>query len=647
MKLAIAAALLAALAAPAIAADLPSWLREASAAPTPATRAPAVVLLDQAEVTLDQSGLVRWTERGAVRVLEGPGREWCRAVAGYEEKTGRVIDLRAWLIRPSGVVVEVGKKQIVDLARVDFELYSEGRMQVLSGADQAEPGAVFGWEATTENHQPYANFLWAFQNRVPVVRSSFAVHAPVGWNVRSWRMRDGAGAAPESARTSWEERDLAAIPEEPGAPPLESLSARVAVSCEPPAGSALSARAFSDWAAVARWLSNLTAASGEPSDEVRARARALVAQEHSQLDSIRAVAGFVQAIRYVSVSMGLASGSGFVPHPPGEVLAHSYGDCKDKANLMRAMLRGVGIPADLVALCATDPDYVREEWPSPAQFDHCIVAIPLEPGRGAALNAWEKSALGGLLFFDATDPHTRLGDLPLAEQGAGALVISPRSNGLVRLPALAPRAAAFERRVDLRLEADGSIAGTIQERATGQSAARERAARQQSREEYRAGTEHWLSRTVSNAALQSLQMSDDPRLDRCVTDLRFSAPQYAQSMNAKLMLFRPMVVGREPGLDVGRERLTPFVARRGTYLDSVTVALPEGFQVDEMPPPSKVESSFGAYAASCHVDGQRLRFVRSLTLEGGRIPVSQWERAKDFFAQIKTADEMPVVLVRK
>ena len=42
---------------------------------------------------------------------------------------------------------------------------------------------------------------------------------------------------------------------------------------------------------------------------------------------------------------------------------------------MRAMLKAVKIDSYLVSIFPGDPDYVREEWPSPQQFNHCIIAV--------------------------------------------------------------------------------------------------------------------------------------------------------------------------------------------------------------------------------------------------------------------------------
>ena len=47
-------------------------------------------------------------------------------------------------------------------------------------------------------------------------------------------------------------------------------------------------------------------------------------------------------------------------------LSRGYGDCKDKATLMRAMLRVLKIESYAVLIFSGDPTYVREEWIAPA-----------------------------------------------------------------------------------------------------------------------------------------------------------------------------------------------------------------------------------------------------------------------------------------
>src|SRR4029079_14816711 len=95
----------------------------------------------------------------------------------------------------------------------------------------------------------------------------------------------------------------------------------------------------------------------------------------TELDKIRAIAKDVQSIQYISIQTGVGRGGGYRPHASTEVFAKSYGECKDKANLMRAMLKVVGIDAVLVSIYSGDPNYVQANWPSPHQFNHCIIAV--------------------------------------------------------------------------------------------------------------------------------------------------------------------------------------------------------------------------------------------------------------------------------
>jgi transglutaminase-like putative cysteine protease len=79
-------------------------------------------------------------------------------------------------------------------------------------------------------------------------------------------------------------------------------------------------------------------------------------------------------VRYVGLELGTHS---FQPESPHVTLARAYGDCKDKATLLIALLRAVDVDAQLRA----GPDApARATWPRcrPASpmFDHALVYLP-------------------------------------------------------------------------------------------------------------------------------------------------------------------------------------------------------------------------------------------------------------------------------
>ncbi|MGB7190437.1 MAG: DUF3857 domain-containing protein, partial [Acidobacteriaceae bacterium] len=141
-----------------------------------------------------------------------------------------------------------------------------------------------------------------------------------------------------------------------------------------------------------------------PTDR-EARIRAIVAELHQQ-------------VRYTGVEFGAAR---LTPERPSEVIQRHYGDCKDKATLLVAMLREAGIPA-YVALLSTGPGIdVTPDLPGMTQFDHAIVYVPADGANKA-------------LWIDATAQYFQPGILPWPDSGRMALIIAPKTTGLTRIP---------------------------------------------------------------------------------------------------------------------------------------------------------------------------------------------------------------------
>jgi transglutaminase-like putative cysteine protease len=142
-------------------------------------------------------------------------------------------------------------------------------------------------------------------------------------------------------------------------PALSALAPRLAVSYFPPSGNSAGLRGLKDWTAVSAWLAPLVDPPAEVTAAVRAKAEQLVAGASTELDKIRAIAAFVQQTNYVEVSLNITRGGGYTPRPAEETLARNYGDCKDKATLMRSLLKAVGIDSYLVTISAEDRTYVQ------------------------------------------------------------------------------------------------------------------------------------------------------------------------------------------------------------------------------------------------------------------------------------------------
>jgi Domain of Unknown Function with PDB structure (DUF3857)/Transglutaminase-like superfamily len=638
--------------------DAPAWLQQAAAANAPLypKDVPAVVLQNEQQVAISADGRIIRTTTFAMRILTHEGRVLATALEGYETDTGKVRELHAWLIRPNGQVKRYGKDETVDVAVDDNDVYNEARVKIISARADADAGAVFGYQAVTEERALFPQDEWNFQEKLPglnaclpVLVSRYVLSLPSDWSASAITFNHDKLEPTVSGSTyTWELQNLGPIEPEIASPEVRSMAPRIAVSYAPAQGAPAATSGghnFANWADVSRWYTELSDPQAAPDETVATKARELTAGAKTELERIQTIGRYVQSLQYISIQIGVGR---FRPHSAAEVLAKRYGDCKDKANLMRALLKAVGIEAYPVLIYAGDPTYVREEWASPSQFNHCIVAVKVSDATQTA-TVINHPKLGRLLIFDATDTNTPVGDLPTHEQNSLALVAAGETGALLRMPATPPEANQLERQADVSLAADGSITASVHEHAVGQSAAAYRGEfKQFSRPEYQRIIEGWVTHGATGAQVTKVEPTDDSAGGRFALDVEFNAADYGQLMQNRLLVFKPAIVSRRESVSLtDSARKHPVVLESYAYTETVKVKLPAGFDVDELPDPVKLDAPFGTYAATYAVKDGQLQFTRTLVQHATTIPVEQYAAVRSFFEHIRTAEQAPVVLTRK
>jgi tetratricopeptide (TPR) repeat protein/transglutaminase-like putative cysteine protease len=131
--------------------------------------------------------------------------------------------------------------------------------------------------------------------------------------------------------------------------------------------------------------------------------------------AVKLLAAAQRMVRYTGIEFGKAS---IVPRTPREVLVRRFGDCKDQAALLVAMLRAAGLQADVVLLSAGTGADVVPELPGMGGFNHAIVCMGGDPP----------------LWIDPTIHCLAAGRLPRADQGRWALPARRDVTQLVRTP---------------------------------------------------------------------------------------------------------------------------------------------------------------------------------------------------------------------
>ena len=178
-------------------------------------------------------------------------------------------------------------------------------------------------------------------------------------------------------------------------------------------GKRLAVSTFADYGAFARAFQARAQDMANATPQIEQLARQLTAGLPDARSKALALSDWVRKnIRYVGVYIGPG---GVVPHPAATVLDNRYGDCKDHASLLEAMLGAVGIDSS-GALINGGNVYRLPRTPTLGIFNHMITYVP-------SLD----------LYLDSTAESVAAGDLPAQELGKPVLLT--KSGRLAKTPA--------------------------------------------------------------------------------------------------------------------------------------------------------------------------------------------------------------------
>lgn len=288
---------------------------------------------------------------------------------GFNGSLDTVLAVEAWTTKPDGRRVPVGPQGVRDQhesASLDAPMLRDTRLKVVIFPDVA-PGDTLTLRYSLRRHTPlfpghFEDFTVARAWRQKDFRLIYDLPASMALQVDAQGFVPVPGMSPPGRQvTTLRYVDGEHARTEQGSVSYLDHGRRVAVSTFP--DHAAFARAYQSRAApasrpdaaIARLAADITRGLDDP----RARAIALS-------DWVR------RNIRYVAVYLGPG---GVVPHPATSVLANRYGDCKDHAALLQALLAAVDMPAS-AALVNGDDAYRLPGVPTLGVLNHVIVYLP-------------------------------------------------------------------------------------------------------------------------------------------------------------------------------------------------------------------------------------------------------------------------------
>jgi len=632
--------------------DAPAWMHAVVNAPLPPhdEKADVVLLYSERNVTVQSADKVKITVREAYKILRPGGREYGTVVASFNSRS-KITGMRGWCIPAQGKDYEVKDKEAIEISlpKIDgSELVSDVKDKLLR-IPAAEPGNIVGYEYEKEDQPFVLQDVWYFQESNPVREAHYTLQLPPGWEYKAtWLNYAEAKPSQSGNQSQWVVSEVKGIKHEDNMPPWQGVAGQMIVSFFPPGGSAQN-QGFQNWKQMGIWYQGLTSGRREPSPELKQKVASLTASTSTPLGKMKALGEFAQHdVRYVAIELGIG---GWQPHSAAEVFTHHYGDCKDKATLMGAMLHEIGVDSYYVVINSERGSITPETPAYKGGFDHVIIAIKLPDGvtDNSLAAAMAHPRLGKVLFFDPTDEMTPFGQLHGALQANYGLLVTPDGGELVELPQLPPTMNGIERTAKLSLSASGTVNGEVQETRVGDRAWSQRwALRTVTKDADRIKPiETLLSHSlgtfqITKASVGNLQLTDQPFLYY----YSVVAQNYAKTAG-NLLLVRPRFIGNKSSdlLETKEPRKYP-VEFEGPSRDTdiFEITLPAGYEVDDLPPPVNADYSFASYHSKTEVNGNTLKYTRTFEVKELSVPLSKVEDLKKLYRVIAGDERNTAVL---
>jgi hypothetical protein len=633
----------------------PDWVLAAAHASTPEypKTTMAVVLDDEETLTVQPDGKATVLKRRVIKILRPQGRGFATVVVPID-RDRKLRSLHVWGIASDGHAYTLRDNEIVEIGDNEYGMLYVDLHAKVAHAPAADPGAVVAFEYERTERPYVQEYSWNFQDSIPTLHSVFELILPPDWhysvaarNAVADRKDDigVVNSQPAPGHYRWQLDRISGIDIEdvPMTPEFEAMAGRLVVrySRDPqPTGD-------DRWTAIGNWYTTLASPSAQATPDLSAKAKELVAGQSDFTAKVQAIAGYMQRnIRYVGIEIGIG---GLQPHTADEIFRNHYGDCKDKATLLRAMLESVGIHSTWV-LVDTRRGLIDPKIPS-VGGNHAIAAIELPAGYTNPVLQSVVTAKSGkrYLIFDPTNQWIPIGQIPPYEQGGYGILSEGGQSQLIALPVMAPASDRVDHTIHAQLDADGSLSATVVEQRFGYAAEKPRVTfTEGSQQQQRDYLENRLRRDLNGISLEKIAAAHSTDLSSPLElDYTFRVANYARNAG-DLLLVRPRILGSDAWSLPRETRVWPIdLSAVQSRSDHIDLALPPGYVVDELPEPVSLDTDFASYHSAVTADATALHYTREYTVKQLELDASRYDDLRKFTERVSYDEATSAVLKKK
>lgn len=599
-------------------------LREVGKTPTPAgwKGQQAGILHHRVAVKVLPNGLTERLDHRIIRILDDRGvRSQAVQALAFDPAESTVEVRRARVMRKDGTIDEIGEERMYALASAGYRMYYDQR-QVQVGFPGLRPGDTIEVAFVRRDIAAKNMFDTYFGDIVPLSGMEprkfveYVLEAPadkpIYFNVKVQQKRgkDGRTIVYRHAL-----KDVPGIKPEQGMPGWSEVAKY------------LHASTYKTWDDVGKWYWALVKEQLAADKAIKGAVKDVLGKLPPGADERTKVAAIYEHVvrntRYVGLEFGI---HGFKPYRTTDVYSRRFGDCKDKASLLKVMLAEAGIPSNLVLVRTRDQGTMPGNPASLAVFNHAITFVP-------SLD----------LYLDGTAEWSGPSELPSNDQGATVLLVKDGKGAELRtIPISKAGDNVRDSKQTVTLDDRGAavVGQDLEVTGAAASALRYEFQNPQERNERLQKAFGELYPGITVEKLTTRDLSDIRRPAGLAAELR--VPSWATDQGDGRQRFR--VLGRPSRLvqsiapnDVRKYDLlidVPSVERH-----RIRYVLPKGRRFSQMPGKETISGEFGKFALDVRKTADGAEIDATIELAKHRVGKGDYAAFREFLRRIDAALE--------
>lgn len=379
---------------------------------------------------------------------------------------------------------------------------------------------------------------------------------------------------------------------------------------------------------IIQWQKQLNLNRNNLSDELKKKIIDLTKDITDTKEKVRVLYNYLgNTTRYESIQLGIG---GFQPIPADEVCRTGFGDCKGLSNYLKAMLNYIGIPANYTIIRMDEnKKELSNDFTAFMNTNHIILQVPLP---------------GDTLWLECTNTIIPFGYIHKGIAGHHAMVSTDNGGVMAILPDYPDSLNTERNNMIVKLGSEGNA-------------------------EVKA-TKTWeLKRYDHNLHIVTAKASDQTDFIRKaiilpqvtignfqLSDNKSAHPSMSISYNWETTsygsktgnrLFVPVNTLRNDkknGLKKSPRSNDIQINRGEVDIDSFTIEIPEGYQIESMPSSVNLNTQFGDFSSDIFQTDNKITIYQRFFLRSGYWDISNYSSLVTFFEEIAKAYNGNIIL---